>query len=276
MHTMWKGSISFGLVNIPVKMFAATEEKSLKFRYLHEACKTPIQYVKRCPHCEVDLDWKDIVKGYEYESGRFVIVDDEELEELKEKKTRAIDIIDFVNMAEIDPIYFDKSYFLGPEETGNKAYRLLKESMEKTGKIAIAKITIRSKEHLAAIRIYKNCIMLETIFYPDEIRDVSLVPGLGTEADLNEKELDMANQLIANLSVPFDPTKYRDEYRESLKEFIESKIEGEEFHVSAEMPKANIIDLMDALKASIEATKAQKTKGAKGKAKSKKRTATVS
>jgi DNA end-binding protein Ku len=260
MHTMWKGSISFGLVNIPVKMFAATEDKTLKFRYLHQKCKTPIQYVRRCPTCDMEVEWGDIVKGYEYESGHFIILEDEELEALQEKTTKAIEIIDFVNLEEIDPIFFDKSYYLAPQEPNNKAYSLLREAMDATGKIAVAKVTMRSKQNLAVIRIFKKCILMETIFYPDEVRDVALVPGIGEGVTVSEKELEMAKQLINNLAAPFDPDKYKDEYRESLQELIHKKIEGEEFHVTAEAPKANIIDLMDALKASIEATQPKVTK----------------
>jgi DNA end-binding protein Ku len=258
---MWKGSISFGLVNIPVKMFAATEDRSIKFRYLHQDCKTPIQYTRECPQCKVEVEWKDIVKGYEYESGRFVILDDEELEELKSKSSRAIEIIDFINLEEIDPIYFDKSYYLGPEDTGQKAYQLLHEAMRVTGKIAVAKVTMRSKQNLAVIQIFKNCIIMETIFYPDEVRDVGLVPGIPQAQEvINEKELGMAKELITNLATPFEPSKYHDEYRESLREYIQSKIEGEEYHIVSEAAPGKIIDLMEALKASVEATKTKETK----------------
>lgn len=256
MHTMWKGSISFGLVNIPIKMFSATEDKDIRFRYLHKECGTPVKYIKTCPTCDREVQTEEIVKGYEYEKGRFAIITDEDLDSIVPETRKAIEILDFVNLEEIDPIYFDKTYFLSPNETGDKAYTLLREAMDKTGKIAIAKITIRSKESLAAIRLYQNCIVMETIFYPDEVRPVDQVPGLPKSMEVNESELNMAVQLIENLATGFDPSKYNDQYREKLTELIHAKIEGEEVQEAPEMPKlGKVVDLMAALQASIEATK---------------------
>lgn len=153
MHTMWKGSISFGLVNIPIRMFAATEDKDISFRYLHRECKTPIKYEKTCPVCKKEVSQDDLVRGYEYEPGRFVIIEDEELQSLQQSRGRAIEIMDFVDLREIDPIYFVKSYYLSPQETGEKAYNLLREAMKQTGRIAVAKITMRNKQSLAALRV---------------------------------------------------------------------------------------------------------------------------
>lgn len=261
MHTMWKGSISFGLVNIPIKMFASTDDKDIKFKYLHKECRTPIKQQRTCPTCEREVEWNDIVKGFEYEPGRFVIIEDEEIEAIKPDATKAIEILDFVNLSEIDPIYFNKSYYLSPQDTGGKAYHLLRQAMNDSGKIGIAKITIRTKESLAALRVYKNLLVLETIFYPDEIRAVELVPGVPDNIKLEQKELDMAVHLIDNLTTEFAPEKYKDEYRESLQELIAKKIEGEEIEIAKEPPRRNIIDLMQALQASIEETeKVQKGK----------------
>lgn len=261
MHTMWKGSISFGLVNIPIKMFASTDDKDIKFKYLHKECRTPIKQQRTCPTCEKEIEWNDIVKGFEYEPGRFVIIEDEEMEAIKPDATKAIEILDFVNLSEIDPIYFNKSYYLSPQDTGGKAYHLLRQAMNDSGKIGIAKITIRTKESLAALRVYKNLLVLETIFYPDEIRAVELVPGVPDNIKLEQKELDMAIHLINNLTTEFAPEKYKDEYRESLQEIIAKKIEGEEIETAKEPPRRNIIDLMQALQASIEETeKVQKGK----------------
>ncbi|TCS84167.1 Ku protein [Tepidibacillus fermentans] len=254
MHTMWKGSISFGLVNIPIKMFASTEDKEIKFRYLHKECKTPLKYVRTCPTCNVEVEWNDIVRGFEYEPGRFVLIEDEALASLQPEINKAIEILDFVNLSEIDPIYFDKSYYLSPQDTGGKAYNLLRQGLKETGKIGIAKITIRSKQSLAAIRVYQNLLVLETLYFPDEVRSVELVPGIPQNMDVNEKELSMAIQLIENLSAPFEPNKYTDDYREALRELINKKIEGEEIEIPKEAPQKNIIDLMQALKASIEQT----------------------
>lgn len=259
MHTMWKGSISFGLVNIPVKMFSATEDKDIRFRHLHKDCGTPIKYSKTCPSCNREIETAEIVKGYEYEKGRFVIIQDEDIESIMPETRKSIEILDFVSLEEIDPIYFDKTYFLSPNETGDKAYTLLREAMNRTGKIAIAKITIRSKESLAAVRLYKNCIVMETIFYPDEVRAVEHVPGLPGHVDLNESEMNMAIQLIENLATEFNPEKYTDEYRAKLTEMIHAKIEGEEIQEAPEAPRlGKVVDLMAALQASLEATKGDK------------------
>jgi DNA end-binding protein Ku len=255
MHTMWKGAISFGLVNIPIKLFAATENKDIKMRYLHEKCHSPVQYEKICPVCEETVDSNEIVKGYEYEPGKFVVVEKEELEELAGASDKSIEIIDFIQLEEIDPIFYNRSYFVGPGENGTKSFALLKQAMEDTGKIGLAKFTLRSKEHLAAVRVYKNGLVLETIFYPDEVRNIDHVPGLTDEVSLNEKELEMAKQLIEQLTAPFEPEKYEDDYREAVLELINSKISGNEVKVAKEKPKTNVVDLMEALQASINESK---------------------
>ncbi|WP_137789889.1 Ku protein [Bacillus sp. E(2018)] len=259
MHTMWKGAISFGLVNIPIKLFAATENKDIKMRYLHEKCHSPVQYEKICPVCEETVDTKEIVKGYEYEPGKFVVVEKEELDELAGVSDKSIEIIDFIKLEEIDPIFYNRSYFVGPGENGTKSFALLKKAMEDTGKIGLAKFTLRSKEHLAAVRVYKNGLVLETIFYPDEVRNVEHVPGLTDEVSLNEKEVEMAKQLIEQLTAPFEPEKYEDEYREAVLELINSKISGDEVKVAKEKPRTNVVDLMEALQASINESKGKET-----------------
>ncbi len=276
MHTMWKGSISFGLVNIPIKMFSSTEDKDIKFKYLHKTCKTPVKYQKTCPTCNIEVNMDDIVKGFEYEPGHYVIVEEEDIESIKPKVNKSIEILDFVDLREIDPIYFDKTYYLSAQDTGNKAYNLLRQAMLDTEKIAIAKITIRSKQSLAAVRVYKNVLVLETIFYPDEIRSVDLVPGIIGNETVDKKELDMAVHLISNLSTTFEPEKYTDDYRTALMDLINKKIEGEEIEVAPEAPKRNIIDLMQALQASIEQTDdkvIQPTKTTKAKGRKRKTTA---
>lgn len=255
MHTVWKGSISFGLVNIPVRLFAATEEKDIRFRYLHKTCHTPIEYVRRCPHCNEDVAWEDIVRGYEYEPGKFVILTEEDWNAVQPEARKAIEILDFVNLSEIDPVYFDKSYYLSPDENGEKAYALLRRAMEETGKIAIARVTMRAKASLCAVRVLRDALVLETLFYPDEVRSIRLVPNLPVEADLNEKEVRMAVQLVEHLSAPFEPEKYTDTYREALRALIAKKIEGDEVKVAPTPRPANVVDLMEALQASLEATK---------------------
>jgi len=255
MHTVWKGAISFGLVHVPVKMFSATEDKDISMRYIHKECGSPLSYVRKCPVCEEEVGWEEITKGYEYEKGKFVLFEKDELEQLAEQNSKNITILDFVDLTEIDPIYFQKTYYLSPDQAGANAYRLLMEAMKESGKIGIAKISIRSKSSLAAIRVLDECLSIETIFYPDEIRPISQVPNLPEKTEVNSKELDMAKLLIDQLSTPFDPEKYTDDYRERLLEAINSKVSGEEIKIAPARQETNVVDLMAALQASIEAVK---------------------
>ena len=266
MHTMWKGTISFGLVNIPVKLHSATENKDIKLRQLHKECKTPIKYERTCPNCDEEVKSEEIVKAYEYAENKFVVLDDEDLENLKkEQEGKAVEIVDFVKLEEIDPIYFEKSYYISPNEGGSKAYSLLRKSLKDTGKIGIAKIIIRSKEQLAIVRIYENTLIMETIHYPDEVRDVKEVPNVPEEEDLGKKELDTAKNLIEQLTTEFEPENYKDEYRTALMELIEAKKNDEEITTAKPQPTPdNVTDLMDALEKSLE-----KTKGKKGTSKKK-------
>lgn len=261
MHTVWKGSISFGLVNIPIKLHAATENKDIKLRQLHKECHTPIQYQKICPGCQQEVKNEDIVKAYEYEKNKFVILDEEDLEKLKkENEAKAVEIIDFVQLEEIDPIYFERSYFIAPGDGGAKAYALLREALLKSGKIGVAKIIIRSKEQLAVVRVYKNTLLMETIHFPDEVRKVDDVPNTPSDQELSKKEVDTALLLIDQLTTSFDPTKYEDDYRTALMELIEEKRTGKQTvnPKEQEAPASNVTDLMSALQASIDKTKKKK------------------
>ncbi|GFZ79474.1 non-homologous end joining protein Ku [Compostibacillus humi] len=262
MHTMWKGTISFGLVNIPVKMHAATENKDVKLRQLHKECHSPIKYEKVCPNCDREVKQDEIVKAYEYAKNKFVILDDEEMEALrKEQEDKAVEIIDFVKLEEIDPIYFEKSYYLSPNEGGSKAYHLLRQALEDTGKIGVAKMMIRSKEQLAVIRVYKNVLVAETIHYPDEVRNVADVPNIPEETALDKKELDTAKLLIDQLTTAFEPEKYTDDYRNALLELIEQKKNKEQTATAKDAPKPeNVANLMEALQASLEKAKKDKPK----------------
>lgn len=266
MHTVWKGSISFGLVNVPVKMHSATETQEFHFNYLHKECHNRIRYTKKCSHCDVEVAAENIVKGYEYEKDNYVIMEEEDLASLEAPMSRSIDILDFIDLSDIDPIYYQKSYYLSPEETAQKAYRLLCMAMAGTNKVAIAKLTMRSKQHLACIRVIdKNTMVLETMYYPAEIRHLETSWGNISPTDT---ELAMAKQLIENLAGPFEPEKYRDELREQVKELIEKKVAGETFRVTAAPEPGRVIDLMEALRASIALTD-QKTESGKGEAKKK-------
>ncbi|HEX7057765.1 MAG TPA: Ku protein [Bacilli bacterium] len=255
MHTVWKGAISFGLVNVPVKMFSATEDKDISFRQIHQKCGSPIIYAKSCPVCHEEVAFDDIVKGYEYEKGKFVTFAKEELEQFAGEANKEIRIIDFVRLADIDPIYFQKTYYLAPGETGANAYSLLMRALQQSQKIGIAKIFIRSKSSLAAIRVIENCIALETCLYPDEIRPVSQVPNLPQQPTLNEKELQLALMLIDQLTTAFEPEKYKDDKREQMLAAIAKKVAGEEITVAPEAKRPNVIDLMSALQASLEMVK---------------------
>ncbi|MFC5733113.1 Ku protein [Cytobacillus gottheilii] len=268
MHTMWKGSISFGLVNIPIKLHTATEDKDIKLRTLHKECHSPIKYEKVCPVCEVEVQNEDLVKAYEYTKGKFVVLEAEELEKLrKENEDKAVEIIDFVKIQEIDPIYFDRTYYMSPGDGGGKAYGLLRKALLNSEKVGIAKIIIRSKEQLAVVRVYENTIVMETIHFPDEVRKPQDVPNVPVEDKVTGKELETAIMLIDQLTTSFEPEKYKDDYRTALLELIESKQTGKEVVIAAEKtPATNVTDLMAALQASIDKTK-PKTKTATAKKK---------
>lgn len=255
MHTVWKGAISFGLVHVPVKMFTATEDKDISLRMIHKPCGSPIAYVRRCPNCDVEAGWDDIIKGYEYEKGRYVLFEKDELEQLAGEKSHTIQILDFVALEEIDPVYFQKTYYLSPDQAGGNAYGLLLQAMSDTGKIGVAKVSIRSKSSLAAIRVIDNCLAMETIFYPDEIRNISHVPGIPESFNINDKELTMAKLLIEQLSTPFEPSKYTDDYRANMLQAINNKIAGQEIRVAPQQEQTNVLDLMAALQASLDAAK---------------------
>ncbi|MBO8168009.1 MAG: Ku protein [Thermoanaerobacteraceae bacterium] len=254
MRTMWKGAISFGLVNIPIKMYTATEIKSIRFNYLHAECKTPIKYEKVCPACGREVANDEIVRGFEYEKGKYVVLMDEDLEHLPLNTLKTIDILDFVDLEEIDPIYFIKSYFLVPENFGQKAYKLLYRALAETGKIAVAKVFLRSKESLAALRIYENVILLHTMFFPNEIRAAGELPDL-ENVELHDNEIKMAISLVKNLSASFEPEKYTSEYRQALMELIQAKIDREEISIPERTEVPKVVDLMEALKKSVEAAR---------------------
>jgi DNA end-binding protein Ku len=263
MQTVWKGAISFGLVHVPVKMFTATEDKDIHFRQLHKGCGTPISYAKSCRLCNKEVTPEDIVKGFEYEKDTYAIIKDEEIEAIQPDAIKTIQILDFVDLPEIDPIYYEKPYYLTPDMAGAGAYNLLLEAIKQTNKIGIAKISIRSKSSLAAIRVVDNCICLETMHFPDEIRSLSQVPNLPTQTTVNEKELTMAKMLVEQLSAPFDVAKYTDDYRIALQQLVQDKIAGKSPDIinAPAVERTNVIDLMAALQASLEATKAPTTTG---------------
>ena len=273
MQTIWKGAVSFGLVSVPIKMYKSTLDNDISLRMLHREYKEPIHYSRTCSQCEQEVAWNDIVKGYEYEEGQFVSFEKEELEALAAESSREIRIIDFVDLADIDPIYFQKTYYLSPEETGKHAYKLLVKALESTKKIGVAHVTIRQKNTLAAVRVIDGVLALVTMYYFEEILDKSQVPNLPDNEKVDRRELDMAKMLIDQLTGNFEPEKYKDEYKERLLEAIEDKIEGKEVKATPEEKAPNVLDLMDALQASLKQLKPaeQADKGNESK-KSKSRT----
>ncbi|HAA24854.1 MAG TPA: Ku protein, partial [Ruminiclostridium sp.] len=204
----------------------------------------------------IEVSEEEIVKGYEYEPGHFVVLKDEDFKAIQGKSgPKNIEILDFVKLSEIDPVYFNKTYYLAPQDIDGKAYNLLRRAMDQTGKIAIARVAIRNRQTLAAIRVYRDALVMETLFYADEVRPSEQIPNLPRNTDADEKELDIAVKLIDSLTVEFKPEKYTNEYRTVLSELISRKIEGEEIRVAPTVPKSNVIDLMEALKASLQETK---------------------
>ena len=258
MRNLWKGAISFGLVHVPVKLYAATERKEIKFSYLHEKCKTPIKYEKVCPTCQVEVPMEEVVRGFEYEKGKYVIVNDEDFEKLPMESAKTVEIINFVDLNEIDPIFYDKSYYLAPGDGGQKAYELLKQAMSSSNKVAVAKVVIRSKESLAALRVYQDVIAMETMFYQEEIRGIQLMPEISYKVQIHDNEIKMAKNLIDSLSEPFNPEKYQNRYRAALHDLIEAKITGAEIEVAPMVETGKVVDLMEALKASIQMAKEEK------------------
>jgi len=256
-RAIWSGAISFGLVNVPVKLYSAVSRQTVRFHQLDDKDHVRIQQKRINPQTGDEVAYENIVKGYEIAPERYVVVTPEELDSLDPEKTRTIDIEDFVDLEQIDPIYYDHPYYLVPGAGADKAYALLRDSMEEAGKVAIARVVIRSKESLVAIRPTGDLLTMSTMLFHDEVVDRDrLDEGPGEDIKTTDRELKMAEQLIESLSGDFDPEKYRDTYRERVLEMIERKAQGEEIAVqpAAEEP-ARVPDLMAALEASISAVK---------------------
>jgi DNA end-binding protein Ku len=265
-RTMWKGAISFGLVTIPVAVYPATEEKTLRFNQIHEEDGGRIRMKRTCSVDGEEVPYDEIVKGYEYEKDRYVVLTDEDFDKVPVESSRAIDIVQFVDLDEIDPMLYKKSYYLVPDETGAKAYALLREALSQDNKVGIAKVSFRDKEHLAALRFKDEAFVLETMYWPDEIRAADF-GGVDVDLKVRAQELEMARQLIENLTAEWDPEEFTDEYREALLRIVEAKISGEEIEVVEAEPTAKVVDLMEALKASVAAAKKQAGDGDEAPAK---------
>jgi DNA end-binding protein Ku len=259
-RSMWSGAISFGLVNVPIKLYSAVSKKTVRFHQLNGETGNRIQQKRVDPETGEDVAYENIVKGFELTRDRYVIINPDELEALDPEKSRSIDIEDFVDLADIDPVYYDHPYYLVPDKGAAKAYGLLLNAMEESGKVAIARVVLRSKEQLVAIRPDRNgrLLMMETMIFADEVVPPDDLDGLPEKDDLkaSDRELKMAQQLIESLATDFAPERYHDEYREKVLELIEAKASGEEIAVQPEAPKAERVpDLMAALEASLAAVR---------------------
>lgn len=263
MRSLWKGSLGFGLVNIPIRMYAATGKQDIKFRYLHKECLTPIQYEKRCPACEREITNDEIVWGYEYEKGRFVVLDEEDFDRLPLHTTKTIEILDFVSTAEVDKAYWDRMYYLEPAEGGAKAYQLLLGAMQQLERSAIAKVTLRSRESLATVWVRSGVLVLSTMFYAGEVRSAQ---GLNIGADtitVTDKEQELAVKLIEELTTSFKPERYTSDYRTALSELIAAKVAGADVKEVPSVARTQVVDLMEALRASLQEAQLEQKKATK-------------
>jgi DNA end-binding protein Ku len=251
------------MVSIPVNLYTATESHDVRFHLLHKKDGVRLKNVRWCPKDEQQVPWDDVVRGFEYTKGRYVPVSDEDLEHLPVKTVHTVDISDFVKLDEVDPIYFDKAYYLAPEATGVKAFALLRQALEQTGRAAVAKVAIRDKENLCLVRPYEDVLTMETMLYANEIRSTRDIATDG--AQVSPRELQMAVSLIENLSDRFDPARYHDEYQAALKQLIDAKVEGAPLPAAPTEQGAKVVDLMEALRASVEATRKKSSGQADGK-----------
>jgi DNA end-binding protein Ku len=266
MRSIWKGAISFGLVTIPVKLYSATEQKDVAFHQVRRSDGSRIKYKRVAAADGEEVAYGDIAKGYELPSGETVVLTDDDFKDLPLTTNKAIDVLTFVPLEEVDPIYFEKSYYLEPEKSGAKPYVLLREALEDSGKVAIVKVALRSRESLATLRVREGVFVLETMLWPDEVR----TPDFGfldEDIEVRPQELAMAGSLIETLAGEFDPSQYSDSYREALQAVIDAKVEGREVvqPEEAQPTSGTVVDLMAALRASVEAAK----KGASGGAENK-------
>jgi DNA end-binding protein Ku len=260
MRSFWNGTISFGLVNIPVSVFPATKSNELKFNFLHEKDLGRIHNERVCEKCGKSISYEDLVRGYEYQEDKYIPLTKEDFEKVNLESAKNISILDFVDPQEVDPMFFDQPYYLVPDKKGSKAYILLREALKETKKIGIAKLIFHTREHLAALKPNGNALMLDLMHFADEIKK----PGelnLPTDHSVNKKELQMAEKLVENMAGSFKSEKYHDTYRENMLKLIEKKLEGKEIK---EKPKSkaatNVIDIMSKLKASLEQSAGKRKK----------------
>jgi DNA end-binding protein Ku len=256
---LWKGAVSFGMVSIPIKLYTATEEKDVRFNMLHQEDMSRVKQKLFCAEEDVEIDRSaDVVKGYEITPGNYVVLEDEDFEKVPVNTTHTIEITDFVSLEEIDPILYQKTYYLEPEDIGMKPFALLMAALRETNRVAIAKITLRQKEQLCSLRIYNDTIALETMYYADEVRSTNELSTPGEDVKVSDRELTMAKSIVDMLTGEFDYGQYKDEYREALLEIISKKAEGQVIEAPAPAA-AKITDLTEALRASVEEIRKRKS-----------------
>lgn len=248
--TVWKGHLTFGLISIPIRLFSAARSERVSFNQLHKECHSRLRQPLFCPTCNRVVERTEVVKGYEYEKDQYVLVAEEELDKVAPASTRAMEILEFVKLADVDPLYFDASYFAVPEEAGRKAYHLLVETLEGSGYAAIAKLAMHQREYTVVVRPRDNGLTLHTMYYPNEIRQVAEY-GQTNNLELKAQEKKLAQQLVLSLAADFEPQKYRDDYQERLQELIQAKLQGKQVTAAPQPQLAPVIDLMEALKKSL-------------------------
>jgi DNA end-binding protein Ku len=261
---MWRGAISFGMVAIPVRMYLATESRSVSFRLLCPSCHHPIRNKRWCPNENIEVAWNDTLRGYEVSKDEFVVIEDEDLDRLPLPTSQAIEILEFVNDQEIDAgVYLKQAYYLEPEKVGQKPYELLRRALEATGRVAVGRLALRDREHLVRLAAHGDRgILLNTLHWPDEIRDAGELSLPSSDVDVAKGELDMAVMLIDNLAAAFDPSRFRDRYRDALVQVVEAKLSKQEVRAPAPEEPPKVMDLMAALKASVEAAQRKELGGA--------------
>jgi DNA end-binding protein Ku len=271
MRTIWKGSISFGLVNIPIGLAVATQRSDIAFRTLHRECGTPIKQKRWCPVHDREVSPDELVKGWEFSKGQYVLVEEGDLEAIALQRSQSIDIVRFVELSEVDPIYFDRTYYLAPAETEaqRRPYVLLLEAMRETGMAAVGKFVLWGKENLSLLRPLGDSLALQTLFYADDIRARGEIDDVVGGMEVKSAELELAKQVIQSLVGEWEPDAFENEYRRELRAVLEAKLSGKEIARPEPLPEAPEVDLMEALRRSVEETKRRKTASPDGKTKTK-------
>jgi DNA end-binding protein Ku len=255
--TVWKGYLTFGLISVPIRLFAAARREHISFHQVHKPCGTRIKQQLFCPHCERVVERDEIIKGYEESKDTFVEIDPEELKKIAPPSEENMDIVQFVKLEEVDPIYFDASYYAVPEEPGRKAYDLLVRTLKEAGYAALAKMAMHQHEYVVLVRPRENGLTLHTIYYPNELNQISEYGHPG-QVEIRPQEVELAERLVQNLAAPFEPEKFHDEYQKSVIELIESKREGTQVRPARPQKLAPVVDLMEALQRSLAETGARK------------------